>query len=164
VSKEVRRIKDDEGRMRPVSGTVLLDGVSCAGFRPEPAGCGRHCPLMFRDEWLEAANDPHREPARASKRRRARVRSLEQIKAGLDLAGRHDGLSFMPEMEALAGRRFPVVQQLGAVFEYGRWLAPRRPIYILEGAHCSGAAAGKQERCDRACALLWHEDWLLFEP
>jgi CelD/BcsL family acetyltransferase involved in cellulose biosynthesis len=164
VSKQVRRIKDDDGRMRPVSRTVLLDGVSCAGFRAEPSGCGRHCPLMFRDEWLEPANDPHREPPRASTRRHARVRSLEQIRAGLDLAGRRDGLSFMPGMEALVGRRFPIVQQLGAVLEYGHWVTPRRPIYILEGAQCSGAAVGRQERCDRACSLLWHEDWLLLEP
>ncbi len=164
IDKQVRRIKDDEGKMRPVAGTVLLEGVSCAGFKPEPAGCGRHCPLMFRDEWLEPAHEPHREPPRASTRRHARVRSVEQITAGLDLAGRRDGVSFMPEMAAFAGRRFEVVQQLGDVYEHSHWVKRRAPLYILEGLHCSGAAVGARGPCDRACSILWHEDWLLLEP
>lgn len=52
VSKVVRRIIDDAGALRPVSRTVLVDGVDCGGENGS-VGCGRFCPMMFRDEWLE---------------------------------------------------------------------------------------------------------------
>jgi hypothetical protein len=164
VQQQVRRIRDDRGKFRPVARTVLLDGVGCAGNGPEPGGCGRHCPLMFRDEWLEPAKAPHQEPPAVSTRRHARVRELDQIVAGLDLHGRRDGLTFMADMAAHAGRRFAIIERLQQVFEYDRWVAPRRSIYLLEGLHCSGAAAGAAGPCDRACAIMWHEDWLILEP
>lgn len=164
VQQQVRRIRDDRGKFRPVKRTVLLEGVNCAGHGPEPGGCGRHCPLMFRDEWLEPAKAPRQEPPAASTGRHARVRELEQILSGLDLHGRRDGLTFMPEMASYAGRRFAIVERLPQVFEYDRWVAPRRPIYLLEGLHCSGAGAGAAGPCHRACALMWHEDWLILEP
>jgi hypothetical protein len=164
VKQQVRRIRDDRGKFRPVSRTVLLEGVSCAGSGPEPGGCGRHCPLMFRDEWLEPAQEPRQEPPTASTHRHARVREIDQIVAGLDLHGRRDGLTFLPEMAAHAGRRFAIIERLPAVFEYDRWVAPRRSIYLLEGLHCSGATVGAAGPCDRACAIMWHEDWLILEP
>ena len=57
VQKQVRRIVDDAGTMRAVSGTVLLEGCDCGGDAGD-AGCGRRCPLMFRDAWLEPAAPP----------------------------------------------------------------------------------------------------------
>ncbi len=164
VSKHVRRMRDDKGRMRPISGTVMLEGVTCAGNGPEPAGCGRHCPLMFRDEWLEPAEAPRRQPGGAFAGVRAHVRSLEEIRRGLDLHGRRDGVTFMPEMEQYAGRRFHVAGQLRQVFELDRWVEARAGIYILGGLHCGGAGMGARGPCDRSCALLWHEDWLILEP
>lgn len=163
VARHVRRIRDDHGRFRPVSGTVLLEGVTCAGSGPEPAGCGRHCPLWFRDEWLERVEAPRQEPPMASRLRHVRVRSVEEIRAGLDAFGRRDGLTFMPEMAEHAEKRFHAVQRLGDVFEYDAWVPTRAPIWILEGLTCNGRAAGSRGPCDRACALLWHEDWLVFE-
>jgi CelD/BcsL family acetyltransferase involved in cellulose biosynthesis len=164
VSRLVRRIRDDHGSMRPIGHTVLVEGVTCAGCGVEPAGCGRHCPLMFRDAWLEPADAPRREPPGPSAGRHARVRSVEQIKKGLDLHGRRDGLMFMPEMAGHAGKRFRVLQRLPRVFEYDRWVETRTPIYTLEGLNCSGAILKSKGPCDRACALLWHADWLDFEP
>jgi CelD/BcsL family acetyltransferase involved in cellulose biosynthesis len=164
VARQVRRLRDDHGRFRPISRTVLLDGVDCSGHGPEPAGCGRHCPMMYRDEWLEAAPAPPRGPTQPSAARHARVRSVEEIRAGLDLRGRRDGLTFMPEMAQHAGKRFEIASQLTTVFEHDRWMATRGPIYILRGAQCSGAAVGDHGPCDRACALMWHEDWLILEP
>jgi CelD/BcsL family acetyltransferase involved in cellulose biosynthesis len=163
VARQVRRLRDDHGRFRPISRTVLLDGVDCSGHGPEPAGCGRHCPMMYRDEWLEAAPAPHRGPTQPSTERHARVRSVEQIRAGLDLRGRRDGLTFMPEMAQHAGKRFAVANQLTTVFEYDHWIATRAPIYILRGANCAGTAVGDSRPCDRACALMWHRDWLILE-
>src|SRR5689334_12186161 len=47
VEKVVRCLMGDQALFRPVSRTILLEGVLCSGpSRTE--GCGRHCPLMFR--------------------------------------------------------------------------------------------------------------------
>lgn len=160
VQKQVRRIVDDAGRMRAVSGTVLLDGCDCGGETGD-AGCGRHCPLMFRDEWLEAADPPAEAPAeRRTAGRRARVRSVASIRSTLDRGGRRDGVQFTPEMEHFAGSELPVLRRLDRVFELDRWCAPRASLYLLQGAHCPGGGLGKDGPCDRACALVWHEDWL----
>lgn len=162
VAKHVRRLRDDRGRFRPVSRTVLLEGSTCAGHGSEPAGCGRHCPLMYRDEWLEPATAPARDAGHAHAHH-ARVRTLDEIVAGLDAFGRRDGVTFMPEMAAYAGKRLEIAGELGDVFEHDRWTPPRAHIYILHGAQCRGALAGENGPCDRACALMWHEDWLLVE-
>lgn len=166
VASHVRRLRDDHGVFRPVGRTVLLDGVDCAGHGPEPAGCGRHCPMMYRDEWLEPAPAPTRGPTppATAHTAHARVRSFEEIREGLDLQGRRDGLTFMPEMAELAGKRFAVVNKLTQVFELDRWVETRAPIYLLEDVHCHGTVTGKRGPCDRACSMLWHADWLVLEP
>ena len=164
TARQVRRMRDDHGRFRPVSRTVLLDGVDCAGDSTGPAGCGRHCPMMYRDEWLEPAPPPHRGPTPAHAARHARVRELDEILAGLDLRGRRDGLTFMPEMRAYAGKRFAIAGRLATVFEHDCWIATRAPIYILGGLHCTGAVTAARGPCDRGCAVMWHQDWLDLEP
>lgn len=167
VQRHVRRICDDDGRFRAIARSVILEGADCGGRASEPAGCGRRCPLWFRDEWLEPAEAPARERvvaggARATSRH-ARVRTLDEILGGLDLGGRRDGVAFMPEMAAFVGKRLAIVERVPAVFELDRWTAPRARIYLLEGTSCSGAVVDEEAPCDRACALLWHEDWLLLE-
>lgn len=163
VQRHVRRICDDAGRFRTIARSVILEGADCGGHEPEPAGCGRRCPLWFRDEWLEPIEAPARPPPGRDLGRHARVRTLDEILATLDLHGRHDGVSFMPEMAALAGKRFAIVEAVRAVFELDRWAPPRGRIYLLDGTSCSGATVDAEHPCDRACALLWHEDWLLME-
>jgi hypothetical protein len=125
---------------------------------------------MFRDEWLEPAEAAHAappapamEPHRPAMQRHARVRDAADIANGLDLFGRRDGLTFMPEMKAFAGRRLPIASKLERVFELDRWVTPRAPIYLLDGAHCAGAVCGEDGPCDRACTLMWHADWLIIE-
>jgi CelD/BcsL family acetyltransferase involved in cellulose biosynthesis len=164
TARKVRRLRDDHGTFRPVSRTVLLEGVDCAGHGPTPGGCGRHCPMMYRDEWLEPAPPPQRGPTQGRSVRHARVRDLDEILAGLDLRGRRDGLTFMPEMRAYVGKRFAIGSQLTEVFEYDRWISTRARIYLLEDLHCTGAVTGRRGPCDRACALMWHEAWLHVDP
>jgi hypothetical protein len=69
----------------------------------------------------------------------------------------------MPEMAAYAGERFAIVEQLSKVFEFDRWTEPAGPTFILRGPCCSGAVLGTRGPCDRACALMWHRDWLVLE-
>ena len=160
VVKSVRRIIDDKGRLRPVSRTVLLGGVDCGG-ESDTAGCGRHCPTWYRDEWLEASEPPAETPGACEQHLRiARVGPMEHILKRLGLLDRRDGLMFMPEMARYVGTRVGIVRQLSRVFEYDRWTEPPCPVYILEGLHCTGAILGSDGPCDRTCPLLWHADWL----
>ncbi len=161
VQGRCRRLVDDHGQMRAVERTVLLDGVTCdAGHG---LGCGRHCPMMYRDEWLEpveapaeaAAPEPEPEPVAY-----ATVRSLPEIEATLDRQRRRDGLTFMTEMEAYAGRRLPVLRQIDHVHELERDTTARAPVFQLGGAVCTGADLGAYGPCDRQCPILWHGDWL----
>ena len=161
VQRHLRRLRDDWRGMHTVARTVLLEGVTCTG--PDHSGCGRHCPLMYRDEWLEPAEAPHHNLPVQSFGQHAHVRHIEAIMCGLHMFGRRDGLNYMPEMKAYAGRRFRVVHALPPVYELDRTVPTRAPIYVLEGVHCSGAALGPKDTCDRACALLWHQDWLVFD-
>jgi len=159
VAHDLRRIVDDRGRFRAVSRTVLLDGVTCEGSSGD-GGCGRACPLMFRDEWLEPAASPVESPP-ITGGHHVHVRAMSEIRATLDQHGQREGLGFMPEMEAWAGKRLRVVRRLDRVYEYDRHTVPPSPIFILEGTQCSGALYGERGPCDRRCAILWHNDWLV---
>lgn len=159
VFKHVRRIIDDREKMRAVSRTVLLCGVDCTACGT--GGCGRHCPMMYRDEWLEPAESQPEEPvAPEAEAHFTRIRPLQEIHDRLDWLGQRQGLMFMPEMARHAGTRARILQPLARVFEYDHWREPPNPIYILDGLHCTGGILGSRGPCDRACRLLWHADWL----
>ncbi|HZD66518.1 MAG TPA: hypothetical protein VE152_10520, partial [Acidimicrobiales bacterium] len=55
VDRVVRRMLDDQYRMRSISRATALSGVTCQGLDGR-SGCGRHCALLFRDEWLERSH------------------------------------------------------------------------------------------------------------
>lgn len=160
VTKVVRRIIDDGGVFRRVSRTVLVDGVDCGGEHGT-AGCGRFCPMMFRDEWLEPAA-PGMDAGEAPRAAVVTVRSAAEIEATLDMLGRREGLLFMPEMAAWAGARLPVVRELRRVWELERWVDVPTPVYVLGGVACTGAILRADGPCDRRCHVLWHRDWLWF--
>ena len=121
----------------------------------------RSCPIFFRDEWVKPAQTPTFKPIDFDNgARHMRVRSAHDIRSTLDWHGRRDGLMFMPEMYQWTGMRFRVTRRIQSVFECGQYVVPRSPIFILEGLRCSGAVLGRRGPCDRACAILWHPDWL----
>jgi hypothetical protein len=160
VSKHVLRIIDDRETMRSVSRTVLLDGVDC-GAANGTEGCGRFCPMMYKDDWLEPAEPPPPiEQPSGAPAKLARVRPVEEIMNGLDVFGQLDGLMFTQEMAQYTGMQFPIFRQVTRVFEYYRWVETKHPFYILEGLNCSGSVLGNDGPCHRACRMLWHRDWL----
>lgn len=158
VHKVMTRIIDDDGIFRAVKRTVLLEGVHCGGV-DGTHGCGRECPLMFRDEWLEPAA-ARREAGAHAAGSLVQVRSAEEIRATLDWRGKRGGLMFMPEMAQWTGQRFRVQKKVESIWECGRRTKARAPIYILEGLHCSGGVLDRKGPCDRRCSVLWHADWL----
>lgn len=159
VRDVVRRILDDQGHMRPMTRTVSLEGPHCGGV-DEQSGCGRLCPLFFRDEWLEPVPPPAPPPASPERGTLMRVRSCEEIEATLDEQGMCDGLYFMPEMHRHAGSIVRLRKQLREVYELNRSVATAIPVYLLEGLTCSGQAVGPRGPCHRGCTLLWHGRWL----
>ena len=161
VTKVVRRIQDDSGRMRPVSRTVLVDQACCGGVIGG-SGCGRDCPLMFRDEWLEPAEAPSSTSIIEPECRTATVRSELELQASLDRFGRRSGLLFMPEMARHAGHTFRIHRKIELVYELGRSLPTALPVFLLDGLFCSGEIIGEEGPCHRGCRLLWHRDWLDF--
>ena len=164
VFRPVQRMMDDGWQIRPISGTVLLETVPCGGPTGHH-GCGRECPMMFRDEWLEEVSPPLPEPdpPPVAPGRFATVRSAEEIRATLDGSNSRQGLMFMPEMYRHAGQRFPVRKQIKQVLDGGRYVDTALPVYILDGLHCGGEILGADGPCHRSCRLLWHEDWLVME-
>lgn len=163
VSAVVRRMRNDRRGYRPVYRTVLLDGADCGGLQEGLSGCGRACPLMFRDEWLvpaEAADVP----VPIAVRRHALVRSYDQIIDSLDMFGRRDGVTFMPEMRAYTGKRFPILTTVPKVYEYDGWCDTRGRLFVLDGLYCAGEICGTDGPCDRRCRLVWHADWLDLDP
>lgn len=165
VLKRVRRMMDDKATMRPISRTVLIDSVTCGGTTGF-SGCGRQCPMMFRDQWLEEVPAPTAKDSlcAAHEGLYATVRDAEDIRMMLASSNSHHGLLFMPEMYQHAGKRFPVLAKVERVWGPGAYVPVDEGVYILGGVHCTGDAVGDDGPCDRGCRILWHEDWIRLEP
>jgi hypothetical protein len=98
---------------------------------------------------------------------RVRVRSRDEILATLDLDGRVEGLPFMPEMLAFAGRTFSVDavthRTCDTIKSTGTSGTTRRMEHAvhLTGARCDGSGHGG---CQARCLIFWKEDWLEKRP
>lgn len=96
-----------------------------------------------------------------------RIKSRDEILATLDSNGRMDGLPFMPEMLAFAGRRFRVDavthRTCDTVKTSGTSGTTRRMknAVHLEGVRCDGSAHGG---CQAACLIFWKDAWLEKAP
>lgn len=160
VATVVRRLMDDERRLRPIARTVTLEGIDCGG-PSRRGGCGRACPLLFRDEWLESsASPPAALPVPTAF---VTVRPLDAIRRSLDAHGRRDGVLFDPAMARYAGRRLPLYGPVGHRVATW-WRRPRKGLFIIAGARCTGSILGAEGPCHRGCSFLWHRDWLEFDP
>ncbi len=158
VATIVRRMMDDKRRMRPISRTVTLGGVDCGGSDGR-GGCGRACPLLFRDDWLERVAAPS--PPLTHATTFVTVKPLDEIQRTLDAGGRRDGVLFDPAMAQYAGRRLPLYGPVGHRVT-AWWRRPLKRWFILAGVRCDGSIMGASGPCDRGCSFLWHRDWLDF--
>jgi hypothetical protein len=159
VTTVVRRMMDDERRMRRISRTVTLEGLDCGG--PDGrGGCGRACPLLFRDDWLEhaAGSLPAPQPLPTTF---VTVKPLEEILRTLDSRGRRDGVLFDPAMARYAGRCLPLYGPV-AHRSTAWWRRPLTRWYIIAGVRCDGSILGADGPCDRGCSFMWHREWLDF--
>ena len=86
------------------------------------------------------------------------VKTPAEIETTLDPGGRNTGLTFEPDMLALAGCRLKVAQPIRKMIheETGKMVKLTSTV-SLEGIVCSGAHA---HNCPRANPLFWRESWL----
>jgi hypothetical protein len=90
---------------------------------------------------------------------RVKVKSLDEILATLDAAGRLDAMPFMPEMIAYCGLEFTVFKRIDKINDTVDRTGLRRMTnaVTLDGVRCSGAAHGG---CQELCTIIWKEAWL----
>lgn len=87
------------------------------------------------------------------------VRSLDEIRATLDVWGGLRGCGFLPEMAQYCGTTQRVLKPVRrAVDERDYRVKKFRGLVLLEGVICQGTA--DFGRCDRACFYFWREEWL----
>lgn len=84
-----------------------------------------------------------------------RVKNIDKIQSLLDADGKTEGLLFMAEMERFCGRTLRVQSLADRVCNAGFRRLDR--VCYLQDCRCSGEA---HCRCQAACLLFWHEDWL----
>ena len=89
---------------------------------------------------------------------RVRVIAASAMPATLDPKGRNNGLTFEPDMLALAGCPLKVSQPIRKMIheETGKMITLTDTV-ALEGVLCSGNHA---RNCPRANPLFWREAWL----
>jgi hypothetical protein len=94
-----------------------------------------------------------------------RVLSKEHIMKTLDSNNMLDGCLFMDQMWQYCGRIFKVKIIVKSIF-FHKMLYPRSSIYIIHDSdnssdlRCEGKFPQYENRCDRYCNLVWHENWL----
>jgi hypothetical protein len=87
------------------------------------------------------------------------VRTKEEILATLDRRGQLDGLPFMPEMLAFAGKRFRVFKRAHKTCDPPSGIGGRKmsSAVHLDDLRCDGQAHGG---CEARCLFFWKEAWL----
>jgi hypothetical protein len=91
-----------------------------------------------------------------------RVRTREEIEAGLDSQNKRDQCLMTEQMWDYCGQHFCVMKVVNHLFDErkNKLYRSHSPLYILENLICHGRTDIFPHRCDRSCYLLWHEDWL----
>lgn len=90
---------------------------------------------------------------------RVRLRPLEDILDTLDENSSYEGVPFMPEMAAYAGRTMTVYRRLEKICDYQGETRSRRmtDAVLLRETRCDGSGHGG---CQAECRIFWKEAWL----
>jgi hypothetical protein len=117
------------------------------------------------DHPLPAAQGPAEAPPllRLQAGERAKVKSLEEIRATLDANGKCQGLAYTPAMEKFCGGTYRVFKRVDLAFDERKWkLSKMRNVVILDGVLCDGQGGLDKTwtGCDRSCFVWWKEAWL----
>lgn len=112
---------------------------------------------------LKAVSQPV-EPGTLRTGDRVRLRPLPEILATLDETGSYEGVPFMSEMAAYAGRTLTVYRRLEKICDYfGEESRSRRmtKAVLLQETRCDGSGHGG---CQAECRIFWKEAWLEHAP
>ena len=168
VQRRVGPYYDARGR-RVVEprGAVVLEGARCDGS-PAARGCDRQCDLFWSEAWLERVEDGQAPTRSAESAKPTSPQPLMRVRSQAAIEGEErarpdsSGLRFEPAtMASFCGRTLRVRAPVAHVYDHRRDCAiPLQEVFLLEGAHCSGAPLLAAGGCDRRCALLWRAAWL----
>jgi len=89
-----------------------------------------------------------------------RLRPLPEILSTLDDTGSFEGVPFMPEMTAYAGRTMTVYRRLEKICDYfseGTRSRRMTDAVLLRETRCNGSGHGG---CQAECRIFWKEAWL----
>ena len=91
-----------------------------------------------------------------------RVKPREAILQSIGPDNMLDGCLFTPQMWEYCGTEHTVSRVVNSLFNerLKRTVQPKAPLYLLDQLTCCGKADSFNLTCDRACLLLWHENWL----
>lgn len=91
-----------------------------------------------------------------------RVKPAAEILATLDDEGKHQGLTFDPDMALRAGQTFRVSQRVEKLIDEktGRMLRIRKDSIVLDGVSCMGTHHCNRLFCPRGALQFWREEWL----
>jgi hypothetical protein len=92
-----------------------------------------------------------------------KIKSADEIMKSLDPDTRAlDGCLFTEQMQRYCGERYEILKVVSSIFNEHkqRTFKTKSALYILENLICDGNADDFPHKCDHACFLLWHEDWL----
>ena len=92
----------------------------------------------------------------------ARVKSRDAILQSIGPDCMLDGCLFTPQMWEYCGTEHAVSRVVNSLFNERRkrTVQPKAPLYLLDQLTCYGKTENFDLTCDRACFLLWHENWL----
>lgn len=91
-----------------------------------------------------------------------KVRKPEDILKTLDEDSTLEGCLMTEQMYGCCGNTFKILKVVRNFFdEYEYRMYESVPtVYILDDLICDGRTHEFDNRCDRSCFLLWHEEWL----
>lgn len=95
---------------------------------------------------------------------RVRLRPLPEILSTLDDTGSFEGVPFMAEMTAYAGRTMTVYRRLEKICDYyseGSRSRRMTDAVLLRETRCNGSGHGG---CQAECRIFWKEAWLEHAP
>ncbi|MFA5308524.1 MAG: hypothetical protein WC370_03440 [Dehalococcoidales bacterium] len=88
-----------------------------------------------------------------------RVKTLEEIKATLDVWNEYRGCMFMDAMAEFCGTTQRVLHPVERFVDERDYLVKKaKGVVLIEGLICHGTPS--YGRCDRACYYFWRNEWL----
>lgn len=91
-----------------------------------------------------------------------RIKTQDEIRSTVDVAGKNRGLSLDPEMTIYCGGEYKVLRRVEKIIDEktGKMMRMKNDCIILEGVVCTARYSHFRRLCPRAIYPYWREIWL----